>query len=45
MGLAIACQLVLAHTGRIEVTSEMGKGTTFRVDLPAGPHESHSKPP
>lgn len=34
LGLAIARQLVLAHGGRIEVTSEEGIGTTFTVTLP-----------
>jgi two-component system OmpR family sensor kinase/two-component system sensor histidine kinase BaeS len=36
LGLAIARQLVLAHGGRIEVESEVGRGTTFTVLLPAG---------
>ena len=36
LGLAIARQLVLAHGGRIGVESEVGRGTTFTVLLPAG---------
>ncbi len=35
LGLAIAKQLILAHHGTIEVQSEVGKGTTFIIELPA----------
>ena len=34
LGLAIAKQLIHAHAGTIEVQSEVGKGTTFLIDLP-----------
>lgn len=34
LGLAIARQLILAHSGTIEVQSEAGKGTTFIINLP-----------
>lgn len=34
LGLTIAHQIVLAHEGAIEVTSAVGKGTTFLVKLP-----------
>jgi two-component system OmpR family sensor kinase/two-component system sensor histidine kinase BaeS len=34
LGLAIAKQLILAHGGTIEVQSEVGKGTTFIIELP-----------
>ncbi|MBP2338858.1 two-component system sensor histidine kinase BaeS [Saccharothrix coeruleofusca] len=36
LGLAIAKHHVVAHGGTITVTSEVGKGTTFTVRLPAG---------
>lgn len=35
IGLTIVRELVRAHDGRIEVESEPGLGTTFRVTLPA----------
>jgi signal transduction histidine kinase len=35
LGLAIARSLVLLHGGRIDVASELGRGSTFRVELPA----------
>jgi signal transduction histidine kinase len=34
LGLAIAAEIVRAHRGRIEVQSQPGLGTTFRVSLP-----------
>jgi two-component system sensor histidine kinase AtoS len=34
LGLAIARQMIENHGGRIEVDSQVGKGTTFRIRLP-----------
>lgn len=34
LGLSIAQEIVQAHQGRIEVKSELGKGSIFIVDLP-----------
>lgn len=37
IGLALVKHLVEAHKGRITVESELGKGTTFTVELPSAP--------
>ncbi|MFO6384737.1 ATP-binding protein, partial [Pseudomonas aeruginosa] len=37
LGLAISRELVQMMGGRIEVSSEPGKGTQFSVDLPLSP--------
>ena len=34
LGLAIAREIVLAHGGEITASSTVGKGTSFRVELP-----------
>lgn len=34
LGLAIVKQIVEQHGGKIDVESELGKGTAFRIDLP-----------
>jgi signal transduction histidine kinase len=44
LGLAIARRLCEMHGGRIEVTSEIGKGSTFRVVLPIA-SRAEGRPP
>jgi len=40
LGLAIVKTMVEAHQGLIEVDSQVGVGTTFRILLPLGPKEA-----
>jgi two-component system OmpR family sensor kinase/two-component system sensor histidine kinase BaeS len=44
LGLAITRQLILAHHGTIEVQSELGKGSTFIIELPEHPHNQQTPP-
>jgi PAS domain S-box-containing protein len=37
LGLSLSYSIVLKHRGRIEVASEVGKGSTFRVVVPIKP--------
>ena len=39
LGLSLSYGIVQKHGGRIEVRSEVGIGTTFRISLPLEPHE------
>ncbi|HXV78619.1 MAG TPA: HAMP domain-containing sensor histidine kinase [Candidatus Binatia bacterium] len=36
LGLSIVSQIILAHKGTIDYATELGKGTTFKIGLPAG---------
>ncbi|HXU69071.1 MAG TPA: ATP-binding protein [Polyangia bacterium] len=44
LGLYIARQIVLAHGGRIDVTSSEAAGTSFRVTLPRRPSAPSGEP-
>jgi CheY-like chemotaxis protein len=44
LGLSICHAIIADHGGTIEVESELGKGTTFRIKLPAAQRETVVKP-
>ena len=45
LGLYVIKNIVDSHAGTIDVESEVGKGTTFRVWLPKGEVETEASPP
>lgn len=44
LGLAIVQEIAVNHGGSVNVVSEIGKGTTFTIDLPAGKSRQVSAP-
>jgi signal transduction histidine kinase len=40
LGLSICHAIVMAHGGKLTVESEAGKGSRFRMELPAAPVET-----
>ena len=44
LGLSIVKQIVSAHNGTISYVSELGKGTTFKVELPIAEHREQILP-
>jgi signal transduction histidine kinase len=45
LGLSISYAIIKEHDGRIEVQSEVGRGSTFIITLPIGRDGSRSAPP
>ena len=45
LGLVFAKRVVEAHEGRIEVASEVGRGSTFTIILPKEREENRPEPP
>lgn len=43
LGLSICYKIIEDHKGRIEVESEVGKGTRFKVILPAAPQQTETR--
>jgi signal transduction histidine kinase len=43
LGLPIVLITAQAHGGRVEVESELGRGSTFRLIIPAGGPQSHAE--
>ena len=42
LGLSLAYGIIQKHNGKIDLSSELGKGTTFRVTLPVKHHDGGS---
>jgi len=42
LGLSTSYGIIDAHGGRIDVKSQVGKGTTFRIELPVEPEDAES---
>jgi two-component system NtrC family sensor kinase len=42
LGLSAVRRIMRAHGGRVEVTSTVGVGTTFKLSLPAQPQHSEN---
>lgn len=45
LGLAAVAGTITAHEGTVEAKSELGRGSTFRIELPCIPREEVTSPP
>jgi signal transduction histidine kinase len=44
LGLAVSCRIVADHGGQIDVESNVGRGSVFRVSLPTAPATTQAMP-
>ncbi len=44
LGMSLVFQIVEMHNGEISVSSELGKGTSFTIDLPLHPENASKRP-
>ena len=42
LGLSVVYGIIQRHGGRIDIQSEVGRGTTFAISLPLATHETHA---
>jgi len=45
LGLAVVKKIVEEHKGTVDVSSEIGKGTIFRIRIPSKQHSGRREEP